>query len=73
MKFISENKINEELVNYFDEEMTFGLDKKQAEDKYNTPFDDLKELHLLKAFAIKRPESKTNYIHLLNQEPFDEN
>ena len=39
MKFISENKISEELVNSFDEEMTLKLAKRLEEDNYNTPFD----------------------------------
>jgi len=32
MKFISENKISEELVNSFDEEMTLELAKRLEED-----------------------------------------
>ena len=73
MEFISENQINKELVNSFDEEITLELAKKIEEDIYNTKFDDLKDLHLLRALAINRPELTTNYIHLLDQEPFDEN
>ena len=73
MKFISENKISEELVNSFDEEMVLELAKRLEEDNYNTPFDGLKDWHLLRALAINRPELTTNYIHLLDQEPFDEN
>ena len=73
MKFISENKISEELVNSFDEEMTLELAKRLEEDNYNTPFDGLKDWHLLRALAINRPELTTDYIHLLDQEPFDEN
>ena len=73
MKFISENQISEELVNSFDEEMTLELAKRLEEDNYNTPFDGLKDWHLLRALAINRPELTTNYIHLLDQEPFDEN
>ena len=73
MKFISKNQTSEELVNSFDEEMTLELTKMLEEDNYNTPFDDLKHLHLLRALAINRTELTTNYIHLLNQEPFDEN
>ena len=73
MKFISENKISEELVNSFDEKMTLELAKRLEEDNYNTPFDGLKDWHLLRALAINRPELTTNYIHLLDQEPFDEN
>ena len=73
LKFISENKISEQLVNSFDEEMTFELAKRLEEDNYNSPFDGLKDWHLLRALAINRPELTTNYIHLLDQEPFDEN
>jgi len=73
MEFISENKISEELVNSFDEEMTLQLAKRLEEDEYTTPFDGLKDLHLLRALAINRPELTTDYTHLLDQEPFDEN
>ena len=73
MNFISENKISEELVNSFDEEMTLQIAKRLEEDNFNTPFDVLKDLHLLRDLAINRPELTTNYVHLLDQEPFDEN
>ena len=73
MKFISENKISEELVNSFDEEMTLELAKRLKEDDNNTPFDGLKEFHLLRTLAINRHQLTTNYSHLLDQEPFDEN
>ena len=73
MKFISENNISDELVNSFEEDMTLELAKRLEEDNYNTPFDGLKDWHLLRALAINRPELTTNYIHLLDQEPFDEN
>tara|TARA_B100000886_G_scaffold139542_1_gene94381 strand:- start:127 stop:348 length:222 start_codon:yes stop_codon:yes gene_type:complete len=73
MKFISEKKISEELVNFFDEEMTLELAKILEEDHYNNPFNGLKKRHLLKDPTINRPELTTNYAHLLDQEPFDEN
>ena len=73
MEFISENKISEELVNSFDEEMTLQLAKRLEEDAYATPFECLKDWHLLRALAINRPELTTDYVHLLDQEPFDEN
>ena len=73
MEFISENKISEELVNSFDEEMTLELAKRLEDDNYSTPFDGLKDWHLLRALAINRPELTSDYIHLLDQEPFDEN
>ena len=73
MKFISENTITEELVNSFDEKMTLELATRLEEDNYKTPFDGLRDWHLLRALAINRPELTSNYIHLLDQEPFDEN
>ena len=42
MKFISENKISNELINSFDEEMTLEHAKRLEEDIHNTPFDSLK-------------------------------
>ena len=73
MKFIDETKISEELVNSFNEEMTVELAKRLEDDNYITPFDGLKDWHLLRALAINRPELTADYIHLLDQEPFDEN
>ena len=73
MRFISNGKISQELVNSFDERMTLELAKRLEEDNYKTPFEGLKDWHLLRALAINRPELTTNYIHLLDQEPFDEN
>ena len=73
MEFMSEKKISEELINSFDEEMALELAKRLEEDNYNSPFDGLKDWHLLRALAINRPELTTKYIHLLDQEPFDEN
>ena len=73
MKFTSENKISEELVNSFDEKMTHELATRLEEDNYKTPFDGLKDWHLLRALALNRPALTPDYIHLLDQEPFDEN
>ena len=73
MEFSPENQIDEELVNSFDEVMTLDLAKRLEEDNYETPFDGLNDWHLLRALAINRPELTTDYIHLLDQEPFDEN
>ncbi len=73
MKLTSDNKISEDLVNSFNEEMTFELAKRLEEENYDTPFDGLKDWHLLRALAINRPELTSDYIHLLDQEPFDEN
>ena len=73
MESRSDNKISEELVNSFNEEMTYELAKRLEEENYDTPFDGLKDWHLLRALAINRPELTSEYVHLLDQEPFDEN
>ena len=73
MEFTTNNEISEELVNSFYEEKTYQLAKRLEDDNYLTPFDGLKDWHLLRALAINRPELTSNYIHLLDQEPFDEN
>ena len=73
MEFISGNKISEELLNSFDDEMNLELAQRLAEDEYNIQFDGLKDWHLFRALATNRPELTTNYIHLLDKEPFDEN
>ena len=73
MEFFSENKISEILVNSFDEEITLQFGKRLEEDEYTTPFDFLKNWHLMRALAISRSELTTDYTHLLVQEPFDEN
>ena len=73
MKFISENKISEELINSFDEKMTIEQAKRLEEDEYSNPFEGLKNSYLLRSLAINRPELTINYIHLLDQEPLDEN
>ena len=70
---MSEDKISKQLVNSFNEEMTQELARRLEEDNYITPFEGLNDWHLLRALAINRPELTTNYIHLLDQEPFDEN
>ena len=73
MESITDNKISLELINSFNEEMTNELAKRLEDDNYMTPFDGLNDWHLLRALAINRPELTSNYIHLLDQEPFDEN
>ena len=73
MESTSNNKISEELVESFNEEMAYQLAKRLEDDNYITPFDGLQDWHLLRALAINRPELTTDYIHLLDQEPFDEN
>ena len=73
MKFMTNNKISAELVNSFNEEMTFRPAKRLEDDNYPTPFDRKKDWHLLRALTINRPELSSDFIHPLDQEHFDEN
>lgn len=48
------------------------LARRLDDDDYPTPFDGLQDWHLLRALAIHRPELARPYLHLVDQEPFDE-
>ena len=67
MEFISENKINAELVNSFDAEITLELAKMLEKDKYKIQFDGLKDLNLLRAPTINSLELTSDYTYLLDQ------
>ena len=66
MKLIFENKIIQELVNSFYEEMSLELAERVEEVNYINLFDCLKEWHLLRALGINRHKVKTNNIHPLD-------
>ena len=73
MEFISKNKISEDLLKSFNKKMNLGLAKSLKKDNYMKPFDVLKDLLYLRELSIKRPDLKSDYIHLLDQEPFNAN
>ena len=56
----------------FDEEGIAALARRLDDDDYPTPFAGLADWHLLRALAIHRPELARPYLHLVDQEPFDE-
>jgi len=64
--------ITSEQLAAFDEEATAELARRLEEDDYPTPFAGLSDWHLLRALAIHRPELVVPYVHLVDQEPFDE-
>ncbi len=64
--------ITQERLAAFDVEATALLAKRLDEDDYPTPFAGLGDWHLLRALAIHRPELTEPYLHLIDQEPFDE-
>jgi hypothetical protein len=64
--------ITPELLARFDEGSIAELARRLEEDDYATPFAGLADWHLLRALAIHRPELARPYVHLVDQEPFDE-
>ena len=64
--------ITPESLDAFDDDKVALLAKRLEDDDYPTPFDGLSDWHLLRALAIHRPELTAPYVHLVDQEPFDE-
>ena len=64
--------ITPESLDAFDDDKVALLAQRLEEDDYPTPFDGLGDWHLLRALAIHRPELTAPYVHLVDQEPFDE-
>ncbi len=64
--------ITPERLAAFDEASIAELAQRLDHDDYPSPFDALADWHLLRALAIHRPELARPYVHLVDQEPFDE-
>ena len=64
--------ITPERLAAFDEPAIAELARRLEEDDYPSPFAGLADWHLLRALAIHRPELARPYVHLVDQEPFDE-
>ena len=64
--------ITPERLAAFDETSVAELARRLEEDDYPTPFAGLSDWHLLRALAIHRPDLARPYVHLVDQEPFDE-
>ncbi len=64
--------ITPEQLDGFDEASVAVLAQRLEDDDYPTPFAGLGDWHLLRALAIHRPELTRPYVHLIDQEPFDE-
>lgn len=64
--------ITPERLAAFDETSTAELARRLDEDDYPSAFDGLADWHLMRALAIHRPELARPYVHLVDQEPFDE-
>ena len=64
--------ITPERLAGFDEASVADLARRLEEDDYPSPFAGLSDWHLLRALAIHRPDLVRPYVHLVDQEPFDE-
>ena len=64
--------ITPEQLESFDEVSVALLAQRLEDDDYPNPFAGLGDWHLLRALAIHRPELTRPYVHLIDQEPFDE-
>jgi hypothetical protein len=68
----SARPISPETLDAFDEAAIAALARRLEEDDYPNAFASLQDWHLLRALAIHRPELAEPYVHLVDQEPFDE-
>ncbi len=68
----SQEALTPERLAALDEEAVAALARRLEEDDYPSPFAGLEDWHLLRALAIHRPEMARPYLHLVDQEPFDE-
>jgi len=64
--------ITPEQLEAFDEASIAELARRLEEDDYPSAFSGLADWHLLRALAIHRPDLARPYVHLVDQEPFDE-
>jgi hypothetical protein len=64
--------ITPERLAAFDDASIAELARRLEDDDYPTPFAGLADWHLLRALVIHRPDLIRPYVHLVDQEPFDE-
>ena len=64
--------ITPERLAEFNDESIAVLARRLDDDDYPSAFDSLEDWHLLRALAIHRPDLTAPYVHLVDQEPFDE-
>jgi len=67
MRSKSNNKINAELLHFFNKECLFELAKRLEEGKYAKTLDFLENWDLLRALVTNKPELTFDYMHLLDK------
>ena len=73
MKITNHNKIIGKFLHSFYDDGTLELPKRLREKNSAKSFNDLKNWALVRTFAINNHKLTFDYIHLLEQEKFDEN
>ena len=68
----SGSAITPERLAAFDDDAIAEPARRLEEDDYPSAFAGLDDWHLLRALAIHRPDLCGPYVHLVDQEPFDE-
>ncbi|MBD1912915.1 MULTISPECIES: DUF2555 domain-containing protein [unclassified Leptolyngbya] len=63
---------SEQDVTHLTEKDVADLAERLEQDSYSSPFDCLKDWHLLRAIAFQRPELAEPYYYLLDMEAYDE-
>lgn len=64
--------VSQQSVSAMNQDSVAELAKRLEQDAYDNAFEGLQDWHLLRALAFQRPELVTSYVHLLDNEPFDE-
>ena len=64
--------IGEETIARMTPETVAELADRLENDNYASPFEGLKDWHLLRAIAFRRPDLAEDYLYLLDFEAFDE-
>ncbi|NJN20915.1 MAG: DUF2555 domain-containing protein [Leptolyngbya sp. RL_3_1] len=64
--------VSSETVSAITQEAVAELAKRLEQDAYDNAFAGLEDWHLLRAIAFQRPELAEGYMHLLDNESFDE-
>ena len=72
MRFAIDNKIISKPLNYLYEDGTFDIHKRSGEINHATTFNVLLNFNLVRTLAINGYKLILDYIHLIEQEQFDE-
>ncbi len=66
------SRISKEILDRMTPDDIQELADRLETDNYSSPFESLQDWHLLRAIAFQRPELAQPYVHLLDNEAYDE-